>query len=122
MSGVLKKDDNGYPVAGGVSTTDGSTVLNAEIDPITGRLQVDIAGGGGMGTNYSVLGTIDGSNVTFTIPVAVESDFTLYLARQPQAPITDYSYVAGVGTTTITMTSAPDISLAGQPFWANVTS
>lgn len=121
QNGVLQKDDNGYPVMGGVSSTDGNTVLNAEIDPITGRLLVD-ATGGGTGTNYSVSGTIDGSNVTFTIAVAVTSDFTLFLARQPQALTTDYTYSAGASTTTITMVGAPDASLSGQPFWAFVVS
>ncbi len=56
MSGVLKKDDNGYPVSGGVSTSDANVVLNSQISPITGRLQVDSAGGGtGTVTSVSVV-------------------------------------------------------------------
>lgn len=47
MTGVLKKDDNGYPVMGGVSSSDANAVLNSKIDPITGRLLVDTGGGGG---------------------------------------------------------------------------
>lgn len=47
MSGVLKKDDNGYPVSGGVSSSNPNAVLNVQISPVTGRVLVDNAGGGG---------------------------------------------------------------------------
>lgn len=46
IHGVLQKDDNGYPVAGGVSSVNPVLVLNAEIDPSTGRLLVNNSGGG----------------------------------------------------------------------------
>lgn len=106
-----------------VSNADGSTIVRLWADPVTHRLLVDLAGGGGgTGTYYTVSGTVDGSNVTFTIPVAVTSDFLLFLARQPQALTTDFTYVAGVSTTTITMTYAPDASFNGQPFQAFVIS
>lgn len=53
--GVLQKDDNGYPVAGGISSTDSTQVLNAKINPSTGRLLIDNAGGGsGTVTSVSV--------------------------------------------------------------------
>ncbi len=81
--------------------------------------------GASEGVNYAVSGTINGSNVTFTIPVEVSGDFELFLARQPQAPTiagsswtADYSYVVGVGVTTISYLVAPDASLSGQPHWA----
>lgn len=122
QNGVLKKDDNDYPVSGGVSSSDGQTILNAKIDPITGRWLVDMAGTGGTGTYYSVTGTVDGANATFTIAVAVASDFLLFLARQPQMLTTDFTYVAGASTTTITMIAAPDASLSSQPFVAFVIS
>ena len=41
QNGVMQKDDNGYPVGGGVSSSDNSTVLNLQIDPITNRLLTD---------------------------------------------------------------------------------
>lgn len=53
MSGVLKRDDNGSPVSGGVSSSDANAVLNAQIDPITGRLLI-ASSGGGSGTVTSV--------------------------------------------------------------------
>lgn len=123
MSGVLKKDDNGYPVMGGVSSSDATVVLNSRINPVTGRLLVQSSASGGTGTWWKVTGTIDGANVTFSIATAVASDFLLVLARQPQALTVgadtwDYSYVAGGGVTTITYVAAPDASLSGQPHQA----
>lgn len=106
-----------------VSNSDGTTIVRLWADPITHRLLVDLAGaGGGTGTWYTVSGSVDGSNMTFTIPVAVTSNFLLFLARQPQAYTTDFNYSAGAGSTTITMTYAPDASLSGQPFQAFVIS
>lgn len=107
-----------------VSNADGTTIVRLWADPITHRLLTDNSGGGGGGTGtyYTVTGTIDGSNVTFTIPVAVTSDFILFLARQQQALTIDYTYSAGVSTTTITYAAAPDASLSGQPHQAFVIS
>lgn len=120
---VALKDQNSVASAIFESSSTPGLTLRGQIDQITGRVLVDIAGSSsGTGTNYTVSGTINGSNVTFTIPVSVKSDFSLFLARQPQAPTTDYIYVAGVSTTTITMTYAPDASFSGQPFWAFVIS
>lgn len=118
MSGVLKKDDNGYPVMGGVSSADSSTVLNAEINPVTGGLLVTATGSGGTGTWYSVSGTIDGNNVTFTIAATPSSDILLFLARQPQMKTDDFTFSGS----TITYAVAPDASLSGQPHWAFVIS
>lgn len=123
MSGVLKKDDNGYPVSGGVSSANADAVLNLTVDSSTGRLLVKSSGsGGGTGTYYTVSGAIDGSNVTFTIAVAVGSNFLLFLARQPQMLTTDFTYSVGASTTTITYVVAPDASLNGQPHVAYVVS
>lgn len=117
-------DANSRPSLTAVSNADGKTIVRLWADPITHRLLVDLVGGGsgGTGTYYNVSGTIDGTNVTFTIPVAVASNFLLFLARQPQAFTTDFTYVAGGGITTITMTYAPDASFSGQPFQAFVIS
>lgn len=88
---------------------------------------VAAGGSSAVGTWYNVSGTVNSSNVTFTIPVVVSSDFVLQLGGQVQSlsvsPKTyDYSYAPGVGTTVITMTVAPDASLAGSPFQAYVVS
>lgn len=121
-------DANSRPSLTGVSNSDGKTIVRLWADPITHRLLVDLSGGsGGTGTYYTVSGAIDGVNATFTIPVAVTSDFVLSLARQQQIQdigVTqwDYSYSAGGGSTTITYHTAPDASLSGQPHVAFVIS
>ena len=106
-----------------VSSADDKTIVRLVADPLTGALLVTgVNSGGGTGTYYTVSGTIDSSNVTFTIPVAVKSDFLLFLARQPQALTTDFTYSVGATTTTITYTYAPDASFSGQPHQAYVVS
>lgn len=111
-----------------VSSSDDKTIIRLVADPVTGALLVTgVSSGGGTGTWYDVTGTINSSNVTFTIPVKVKSDFLLVLGRQPQALSTgsntyDYTYSAGATTTTITYTTAPDTSLSGQPHQAFVIS
>lgn len=119
-SQAIDVNDRGSLTA--VSSVDNTTIVRLVADPITGRLLTQSSGGGGTGTIYNVTGALDGSNVTFTIAVAVTGDFTLFLARQYQALTTDYTYSAGASTTTITMTYAPDSSLSGQPFQAFVIS
>jgi len=115
------RDQNSVPTLIGVSSVDGVTPVRVAVDPVTGRVLVDVSTGG-TGTYYSVSGTIDGNNVTFTIATEVASDFILFLARQPQALTTDYTYVAAAGTTTITYVVAPDAALNGQPHQAFVIS
>lgn len=121
---VALKDSNSVASAIFESSTQTGVILRGQIDPITGRILVDNAGdsGGGTGTIYTVSGTINSSNVTFTIPVAVTSDFQLTLVNQIQMKGIDYTYVAGGSTTTITMTTAPDSSLSGLGFQAFVIS
>lgn len=108
------------------SSADGVSIVRVAADPATGALLIT-GTTGGTGTYYTVSGTIDGSNTTFTIPVAVGSDFVLSLARQLQiqdigATQWDYSYSVGASTTTITYHTAPDESLSGQPHVAYVVS
>ncbi len=115
-------DQNDRESLTAVSSVDDKTIVRLTADPVTGALLVSISGGGGVGTWYNVTGTINSSNVTFTIPVAVGSDFLLVLANQPQMQTIDYTYSVGATTTTITMTIAPDSSLSGLGFMAFVIS
>lgn len=105
-----------------VSNADGTTIVRLTADPATGALIITSASAGGTGTWYTVSGTINSSNVTFTIPVAVTSDFLLFLDRQPQMLTTDFTYLAGGGITTITYVIAPDSSLSSSPHMAFVVS
>ena len=115
---VALKDANSVSSAIFESSTSPGVILRGQIDQVTGRILVDNSGGGGGGTLtwYDVSGTINGSNVTFTIPVSPASGIILVLARQIQMDTVDYS----VSGSTITMTYAPDVSLSGIGFKAGV--
>lgn len=111
-------DSNSRGSLTAVSSVDNTTIVRLVADPITKRLLTSNSGGGGTLTWYDVTGTIDGTNITFTIPVSPASGIILYLARQPQMDTTDYT----VSGSTITYTYAPDASLSGQPHKAGVIS
>ncbi len=55
QNGVLKRDDNGYPVMGGTSSSDNATIINSAYDPITRRLLTNSAAGSGTVTSVSVV-------------------------------------------------------------------
>lgn len=87
---------------------------------ITGTSPIEITetinggGGGGFGVaTQTVTGTINGSNTTFSVATSMASALVLYLAGSPYQPGVDFT----VSGTTITFTTAPSASLAGQPFW-----
>lgn len=111
-------DSNSRQGLTAASNADGSTVVRLWADPVTHRLLVDSAAGNGTLTWYDVTGSLDGVNVTFTIPVSPASGIILVLARQLQMDTVDYSFTGS----TITMTYAPDASFSGQGFKAGVIS
>lgn len=80
-----------------------------------GNETLTISAGGGSVTIYNdtVSGTINGSNTAFTVSHMITSSIALVLANSSYQAGVDYT----VSGTTITMTVAPDASLAGQPFW-----
>lgn len=87
QNGVLKKDDNGYPVMGGTSSVDNSTIVNCAIDPVTRRLLTNQAGSTGItsintdttaaqllvvgtsGTDFAIADNGTGTH-TFNLPTA----------------------------------------------------
>lgn len=74
IHGVLQKDDNGYPVAGGVSSVNPTLVLNAVIDPSTGRLLVDNSGGGSGTVTEVDTGTgLTGGPITTTGTISLDA-------------------------------------------------
>lgn len=111
-------EGNDKPSLIAVSNTDSTQIVRLTADPATGALLVSLSGGGGIGTWYDVSGTIDGNNVTFTLPVTPASDFVLVLVNQTQMQGIDYTYTGA----TITMATAPDASLSGLGFKAFVIS
>lgn len=68
---------------------------------------------GGTPFAETVSGTINSVNVIFTVPTSIVAAQALYLANSVYQPVVDFT----TSGKTITMTVAPDISLAGQPFW-----
>ena len=92
---VALKDANSVASAIFESSTQANVILRGKIDPITGRILVDSAGGGGGTlTWYDVSGTIDGINDTFTIPVSPASGIILNLGGQLQVD-TEWYTVSG---------------------------
>ena len=120
MTTSLNRDANYVAVGGGVYDDGSNVIAPLLINASTGRLKVTATIGsitpGSFGTWYNVSGTINGSNVTFTIPISPVGQGILFLARQPQMPnmgATTWDY--SISGNTITYTTAPDGSLAGQP-------
>lgn len=97
MSGVLKPDENGYRVAGGVSSVDGTTVLNAKINPATGALLVE---GSGTVSSVSVVTAngISGSVATATTTPAI----TLTLGAITPTSVTTGALLTGYTAQTTT--------------------
>lgn len=115
QNGVLKKDDNAYPVMGGTSSLDNLTIINSSFDPVTRRLLVDNSGSG-TGTwmpPETPVGAINGSNVTYTLSyIPVNYSGFLFVNGQYYNETTDYTITSNI----ITMTVALDSSFSTFPF------
>lgn len=116
QNGSLQKDDNDYPVMGGTSSVDDSTIINSAFDPVTRRLLVDDSGGGGGGfTELSATGTIDGVNNVFTFseePDYIVSDHAWYKptnAGPTASPTVNWTWNAGLSQATLNMNPQEDI-------------
>lgn len=91
-----------------VSNADGTTIVRLWADPVTHRLLVDLAGGSipNFADNETPSGTINGSNVTFTLAhtPSPAGSLQLYLnGALQQAGGGDYT----LATATITFVTAP---------------
>lgn len=105
--GNAKRDGNFIPTLLGVSATDGTTPIAIYADPITHRLYVDLAGGGGL-TEISFTGSVDGSNTSFTVasqPTYVVSDGVWFKATDSNSNV-QWSYAGG----TITLNIPPPLN------------
>ncbi len=60
-------DENDFKTLIACSNVDGQSVVRLYADPVTHRLLVDISGGGTTLTVENPTGTVDDSNVTFTV-------------------------------------------------------
>ncbi len=102
-----------------------SSVRNASSfmkDGIKYKIEELMHGGGSSSSSstiYSdtVSGVINSVNKVFTVPNTIVTPIALWLANSIYQPGVDFT----TSGTTITMTVAPDISLAGQSFWLSHT-
>jgi hypothetical protein len=93
---ALPRDPNYIPAVGGVSTTDGETVLPLEVDPVTGRLlvQADIdMATEGIATETTLAKTLGlssiGTDTTLTLTLAT----TAYACPASSVPASAYTLV-----------------------------
>lgn len=93
-----------------IDFTSGATVTNGG----GGVANVASAGGGVTIYNDTVTGTINGVNRVFTVAHTITGAIVLFLANSSYQNTVDYTVT---GAAQITYTTAPDISLAGQPHW-----
>lgn len=101
--GDAKRDSNYITTILGVSSADGLTPVTIYVDPTTHRVLV--SGDVNFTENEVPSGTINGSNVTFTVANAPSpaTSLKVYLNSLRQVPTTDYT-LSGV---TITFVQAP---------------
>ena len=110
-----KHDQNRIPTLIAVSSSDGVTPVLIYGDPVTHRLYVDLAGGGGGFTLLPATGTIDGNNTSFTFtqkPTYIVSDHSWYTAVNagPTAsPTTNWTWNSGTLTDTMSVSPNEDI-------------
>lgn len=123
-----KRDGNHVPGALGVSSTDGITVLPFLVDPITGRLLTDNAGGTGTVTSISVVtangfaGTV--ATATTTPAITLTTTITGILKGNGtaiSAAIVGTDYVTASSTNTFT-NKTYDTAGTGNAFAINGTS
>lgn len=125
QNGVLKRDDNDYPVMGGVSSVDSTTILNAHIDPNTGRLLVDNSGGGsGTVTDVSVVTAngFAGSVASSTTTPAITLSTTITGILQGNG--TAISAASTTGSGNVVLATSPTLTTPnlGTPSAATLTN
>ena len=100
------RDNNRVTTLVAVSSSDGTTIVPLYANPTTHRLIVDLSSGANFAENETPTGTINGSNVTFTLantPTSGSVQLFLNGARQESGATRDYT-ISGL---TITFVSAP---------------
>jgi len=107
-----KSDGNGKPTLIALASDGSGAIVDLYASPTTHRLLVDLPGNASFFAD-TVSGSINGSNVTFTVSNTISTALVLFLNGIPYQPGVDFT----VSGTTITMTTAPDVSLSGTPFW-----
>lgn len=98
--GRLAIDDNDKPVMGGVSSVDGTTIINSEYDPITRRLLVT---GSGSTTNFVTNEIVAGSGTSWTLAaIPTLGSQAIYANGQRLTPGVGQDYtISGAVITTV---------------------
>lgn len=102
----------------GYTLSEKTITFDASITPVLGSTVMSVyanqsSSGSGSLYNDTVSGVIDGVNKIFTVPNIIGSAINLVLANSSYQFGVDYTF----SNNTITMTVAPDLSLANKPFW-----
>ena len=119
ISVVIRITLNGEDIDPSQYTTSGSGfTMNTPIPASFSGTPFTIVYTSGTSTSTSfyadtVSGTINSSNTGFTVPNTITTPLVLFLSGVPYQPTVDFT-TAG---TNITMVTAPNASLSGQPFW-----
>ena len=117
VQAVLTVRNNGTVVATNVTGINYTTNLSVSANP-DGTVNVSASGGGGTIYSDTLSGTINGVNKIFTTVNPISSALAGYLANSVYQPGVDFTVT---GANQITYTTAPDISLSGQPHWLSHT-
>lgn len=109
---VALKDGNSVASAIFESSTAPGVILRGQIDPITGRILVELSGGSSSFSQFvlTATGIVNGLNQTFSFisaPEIIVSDGVWYF------PTDNNGNVQWSGTTTVTMTIPPSTSIFG---------
>lgn len=102
-------DENAVPTLIGVSSLDGKTPTRVAVDPTTGRILADLAGGA-VGYQQSLTGVVNGSNQTFTWAAAPN---VISVDQQTLQATSSDGTVNWTGTTTTVLSVAPRFDIFG---------
>ena len=95
---VALKDANSVASAIFESSTSSGVILRGQIDQITGRILVDVVGGGG--NTFVVNEVVSGSGTSWTLAnTPIVGTVALYANGQRLTPTVDYSITGAVITT-----------------------
>lgn len=107
QNGVLKKDDNGYPVMGGTSSADNATIINSAFNPATRRLLTD---SGSSAATAATWGGSGGNTSTITDARITPTSMIVFMTATPPNGL--WGVVCGTGSAVITSSDSESAALA----------
>lgn len=103
------RDGNFVTTLVGVSSADGVTPVRVAVDPVTGRVLVDLPSAG-LGF-LAATGTVNGSNTSFTFASAPR---VIVVDNVPRQKTSSDGTVNWTGTTSVTLAIAPNFDIYGM--------